>query len=441
MMVMMFVYKHAGLYLNTRRTMSTSNNSLNASPVLAPSQAQFSEDGGCKKGHTVVIKIGSSSLSSADGTVNIMTVCALVEVACALRQRGHRVILTTSGAVSIGSMCLGLDARPTEIATKKAVAAVGQCRLMRLYDDFFSLKGQPVAQVLLSRNNIGEKGHYYHALSTFRELLRLGVVPIVNENDTVNIDELRVGDNDTLAGLVASLVQAEWLFLLTDVDGVYTADPRSNPEARRLDVVPNVDDLKIDLGDAGSCWGTGGMATKIQAARIATMAGTCTVITLAKDPSSILRVMDGENVGTRFLPSANPVRGHKKWIAHGLSPTGSIVLDNGAVNAVKLKKSLFAAGIVSVEGDFTDNSSITLFDLEGQEIGIGLTNYSSADLDQIKGKGSSEYRDILGYHGPEEVIHRHNLVLRSFHTSSSELDLQSLSRDAESKANAPADST
>ena len=248
-------------------------------------------------GQTIVVKIGTSSLTRPDsGYLALATLANLVETLSQLRQQTHRVILVSSGAVGVGCSRLGLKTRPTTIAKKQAVAAVGQGRLIRIYDDLFTSLNQPIAQVLLTRTDLVQRSRYLNAHNTFRELLDLGVIPIVNENDTVAIEELKFGDNDTLSAQVASLVGANWLFLLTDVDRLYSADPRSNPDAQPISLVNNLKelaDLQVEPGRSGSAWGTGGMVTKLEAARIATAAGVRTVITEGKSPQNLLRILAG----------------------------------------------------------------------------------------------------------------------------------------------------
>jgi glutamate 5-kinase len=312
------------------------------------------------KGDIIVLKVGSASLSADDcKLLKLSNICSLVECICSLKQRGFQVILVTSGAVAVGCQRLGLAGRPESLITKQAVAAIGQSRLMRVYDDLFSAMSQPIAQVLLTRDNLRQRHHYVNALNTLTELLRLGVVPIINENDTVAIDELKVGDNDNLSALVASLVQAKWLFLLTDVAGLYDCDPRSNPRATLLHTVTDIGNLHVSLGSSGSL-GTGGMTTKLAAAEIATAAGVHTGILRATELDNIARMMSGELVGTHFTPSAHPLKSHKKFIAHGLRPEGAIVLDQGASDSIVNKKSLFSAGVVGVQGNFAAGASVRL---------------------------------------------------------------------------------
>ncbi|QSJ18274.1 glutamate 5-kinase [Nostoc sp. UHCC 0702] len=365
---------------------------------------------------TIVVKIGTSSLTQpGTGQLALSTIATLVETLCYLRQQDHRVILVSSGAVGVGCARLGLTERPKAIALKQAVAAVGQGRLMRVYDDLFTTLQQPIAQVLLTRSDLVQRSRYLNVYNTFGELLGLGVIPVVNENDTVAVDELKFGDNDTLSALVASLVQADWLFLLTDVDRLYSADPRSVPDARPIALVSNMKELAelgIQTGTQGSQWGTGGMVTKISAARIAIAAGVRTVITEGRFPGNIKKILQGEPLGTHFQPQPEPTSARKRWIAYGLLPAGKLYLDAGAIAAIaQAGKSLLAAGIKAVEGEFDTQEAVQLCDTSGNEIARGLVNYSSDELQKIRGCHSREIPTILGYIGAETVVHRDNLVL------------------------------
>ena len=365
---------------------------------------------------TLVVKIGTSSLTQPEtGLLALSTIASLVETLSHLRRQGHRVVLVSSGAVGVGCARLGLTERPKAIALKQAVAAVGQGRLIRVYDDLFTALQQPIAQVLLTRHDLVRRSSYLNVEQTFQELLNLGVIPIVNENDTVAVDELKFGDNDTLSALVASLVKADWLFLLTDVDRLYSADPRHHPEAQPIALVNHIDELKqlqVQIGDRGSNWGTGGMMTKIAAAQIATGAGVRTVITQGRTPAALEQIIQGAALGTQFAPQPRPVSARKRWIAHGLVPAGTLYLDEGAVQAIRHGgKSLLAAGIVAIEGEFASEDAVIICDRTGQEIARGIVNYTDAELDKIKGQQSDEIAHILGYPSPETVIHRDNLVL------------------------------
>jgi glutamate 5-kinase len=365
---------------------------------------------------TIVVKIGTSSLTQPEtGLLALSTIASVAETLSQLRREGHRVILVSSGAVGVGCARLGLKERPKAIALKQAVAAVGQGRLIRVYDDLFTTLQQPIAQVLLTRNDLVERSRYLNILNTFNELLELGVIPVVNENDTVAVEELKFGDNDTLSALVASLVKADWLFLLTDVDRLYTADPRSVPDASAIALVDSIEELnklQLQTGTQGSKWGTGGMVTKISAARIATTAGVRTVITQGKYPKNIEKILQGELIGTHFTPQLEPTSARKRWIAYGLVPAGKLYLDAGAIAAISQGgKSLLAAGIKIVEGQFDTQEAVQLCDSQGNEIARGLVNYSSDELQKIRGCHSREISTILGYVGVETVVHRDNLVL------------------------------
>lgn len=365
---------------------------------------------------TLVVKIGTSSLTHAEGNaLALSTIASLVETLTRLRQQGYEVVLVSSGAVGVGCRRLGLAERPKTMAMKQAVAAVGQGRLMRVYDDLFSSLEQPIAQVLLTRSDLVQRSRYVNAYRTFRQLLKLGVIPIVNENDTVAVEELKFGDNDTLSALVANLVGADWLFLLTDVDRLYSADPRYHPDAKPIHVVEHIeslDDLQVQVGDRGSSWGTGGMVTKIAAARIATSAGIRMVITEGRSPGNIERILKGENLGTHFAPQAQPSTARKRWIANGLVPTGKLYLDAGAVKAICHKgRSLLAAGITDIEGEFHQKDAVQLCDQSGKEVARGLVNYASIELEKILGLKSDQIASVLGHEGAETVIHRDNLVL------------------------------
>ncbi len=364
---------------------------------------------------TLVIKVGTSSLTRGDGRLALAAIAALIETIVDLRAQGYQIVLVSSGAVGVGAARLGMSERPKTIALKQAAAAVGQGIIMRVYDDLFREHHQPVAQILLTRGDLDRRSSYINAYNTFQELLRLGVMPIVNENDTVAVDELKFGDNDTLSARVASLIDADWLFLLTDVDRLYSADPRKFPDAQpivQIDRLEDLTNLQIQTGGQGSQWGTGGMVTKIAAAQIATSAGVRTAIMHGQFPQNIERILKGEPLGTQFTPQLRADSARKRWIAHGLVPVGKVYLDAGAVRAIISDgKSLLPAGIVRVEGNFDATDAVQLCDDLGLEIGRGIVNYSSTELEQIHGHRSSKITDLLGYVGEDTVIHRDNLVL------------------------------
>lgn len=364
---------------------------------------------------TIVVKIGTSSLTQPEtNTLALSTIASLVETLTQLRTQGYRVILVSSGAVGVGCARLSLTERPRKINQKQAIAAVGQGRLIRIYDDLFNHLQQPIAQILLTRRDLMDRSCYVNAHNTFMTLLDLGVIPIVNENDTVAIEELKFGDNDTLSALVASLVEANWLFLLTDVDKLYSADPRLVADAKPIDLVNSAEfsQLQVEVSNNGSGWGTGGMATKLTAARIATSAGVRTVITNGQQPTNIAKIIHGEAIGTQFEAQSRPENARKRWIAYGLLPMGKLYLDDGAIKAIcKQGKSLLAAGITKIEGEFVASEAVLLCNIEGEEIARGLVNYNNIEIDQIKGKQSDKISSILGYMGAETIIHRDNLVI------------------------------
>lgn len=353
-------------------------------------------------------------LESKAGELALSTLALVVDTLIALKRAGFWVVLVTSGAVGVGCRRLGLNRRPTSTAGKQALAAVGMGRLMHHYEELFAIANEATALVLVSRSDFGKRNKFINIQNTLVEIFKLGVVPVVNENDTVTSGEVKFGDNDRLSALVAGMVGAKWLFLLTDVDRLYTADPRTNPDAKPLDVVANINDLDVTTDQKGGTqWGTGGMETKIVAARLATAGGSNVVILHGRRPERILDFVleREEKVGTQFLPSVSPVSSMRKmWVLHGLVATGSIHVDDGASKAVLRKKSLFAAGIKDISGVFQCEDAVRIFDLNGIEIGRGISNYSSSDLHRIIGSKSGQIEEILGFPGPDEVIHRDNLV-------------------------------
>ena len=363
---------------------------------------------------TVVIKIGTSSLTQpSSGDIHIKAIAALVEIVVQLQRQNRRVILVSSGAVGIGCARLGIRDKPTKISLKQAIAAVGQGRLMGIYDNFFGVFNQPVAQVLLTRANLIQRQHYKNVYSTFQELLELGIVPIVNENDTVAVEELKFGDNDTLSALVASILEADWLFLLTDVDRLYSANPHLDPNAIPIMTVNHQElwQLQVDSTSQGQ-WGTGGMATKLAAAKIAAIAGVKTVICKGTNPEFIPRILAGENLGTQFQPLPRTINARKRWIAHAMLPVGKLILDEGAVKAILTQgRSLLPAGIIDVVNTFEAQQAVSLCDRLGQEIARGLVNYSSHEIQQIQGQRSQQISQILGFDGSDTIVHRDNLVI------------------------------
>ena len=339
-----------------------------------------------------------------------------------LKDSGYNVVLVSSGAVGVGCQRLGLENRPCEVAKKQALAAVGQVHLMRYYDDLFSALGMKCAQVLLTLDNLSNRSSYINARNTFQELLAYGAVPIVNENDTVAIDLLKIGDNDTLSAQVAILVGAQWLFLMTDVDALYTSNPNSDPDARAIHSVPSISKLTVDTSTQGTQWGTGGMATKLTAARMATAAGCRMVICHYSEPKNVIKILNGEQIGTIFDPLEQPLKGRKRWIL-AVPVRGRIFLNFGAVKALRdHRKSLFPAGIIKTDGDFGPQDAVTLCDANGMEFARGLVNYSKEDIDGGRGLKSRPFLEMLGYAGQEEVISRANICLMLANDSGDEED-------------------
>lgn len=362
---------------------------------------------------------------------------------------------------------LDMERRPKHLPQVQALAAVGQCKLMSMWDNLFSQMRQPVAQILLTRNDIADRTQYLNAEHTFIELLNMGVIPIVNENDTLSVQEIKFGDNDTLSAITAAMVQADYLFLMTDVDCLYDKNPRTNPDAKAIEVVDDISELAADVSSAGSSLGTGGMGTKIVAARLATAAGVTTVVTRSSKPGNIASIVNHVEslkrsaeeqqttassststseppaihtvpivnttngtalsepnlppLHTRFLPAPNPIRDRYFWLLHGLAPHGTIYIDAGAHAALSNKANLLPIGIVAVDGNFGQQECVRLCVLnprdaplsEAEEVGRALTNYSTSEVRRIKGRRSSMISEVLGYADSEYVAVRENVALHA----------------------------
>lgn len=363
----------------------------------------------------VVVKVGTSTLTHQTGLLNINRIEKLVRQLADLHNQGYEVILVTSGAVGAGMGKLGLQQKPKTLPEKQAIAAVGQVALTHLYQKLFSEYGKNIAQLLLTKDDIANRERYLNARNAFSALLVKGVIPIVNENDAVVIDEIKVGDNDTLSALVANLIDADLLILLSDIDGLYTANPRIDSSAKLLNIIPEIsDDIRAMAGDVGSKFGTGGMATKIKAAEIAVAGGVNMIIANGEDPKILLDIISGEDIGTLFAKNnKKEITAKKHWITYSSHKRGEIVIDQGAALALKQKKSLLPCGILSINGDFQKGATVIISSDKQKEIATGLVNYSSQDLAKIKGCKSSEIANILGYRDYNEVIHVDNMFLRS----------------------------
>ncbi|MGE5599199.1 MAG: glutamate 5-kinase [Bacteroidota bacterium] len=359
----------------------------------------------------LVVKVGSSTLTHATGQLNLGRMEALCRELADLANAGHQPILVTSGAVAAGLGRLGLAARPRSLPERQAMAAVGQGLLMQIYEKLFGEYGRVVAQILLTRDDASDRRRYLNARHTLLTLLGLGVIPIINENDTVATEELQFGENDTLSAMVAGLVDADLLLLVSDIDAFYTADPRRNPGARRLSEVGEITpEIVAAAGGAGSARGTGGMQSKIEAARIAVNSG-CLMALIGGEPGLVSALLRGDDVGTVFLPRPRALHARDRWIAFGMVPAGELVVDSGAVRALREGgKSLLPSGIVAVRGDFSPGDLVRVLDEQGAEVGRGLVNYCSAEIARLAGRRTAEIGDLLGHRGYEEIVHRDNLV-------------------------------
>jgi len=362
----------------------------------------------------VVVKIGSSVISDESG-LNAAMLDALCHDVDQLRKRGLEVILVSSGAVAAGKADLGVRGRPHTIPLKQAAAAIGQSRLMRAYKERLRPMGHLVAQVLLTRDDLANRRRYLNARNTLMTLLEHGAIPIINENDTVVVDEIRFGDNDNLSAMTTNLVEAGLLVMLSDVDGLFDRDPARHKDAQLLPVVERIsEEIEAMAGGSSSDLGTGGMATKIKAAKRATLCGAAAVIMNGRTPGNLLRLFDGVELGTYFLPARGRLAARKHWIAFTKKPRGKLLLDQGAIRAVVERgKSLLPSGISGVEGGFERGDAVRLCNLDGAEFARGVVNYTQAELLRIIGRNSSEIEKILGYKYGDEVVHRDNLVLEN----------------------------
>jgi glutamate 5-kinase len=366
-----------------------------------------------RRARRVVVKIGSQTLSSAQG-IEESRVKGLVRELAALHSQGKEIVIVSSGAVAAGMTRLGRKARPKTIPEKQALAAVGQIRLMALYERHFSRYEKNVAQVLLTHEDLANRQRYINAKHTFQTLLGSSIIPIVNENDTVAVEEMKFGDNDHLSALVATLLEADLLVILSDVDGIYDRDPRAHAAAALFPLIEKIKEVKSAIADDSlSPFGTGGIVTKIDAAEKASAAGIPTVITNGLKAGVLARVFDEEEeIGTLILPDENRLTNRKHWIAYNLKPAGDIVVDQGAHDALARKgKSLLPSGLKEVRGSFGVGDCVRCFDLDGREFARGLVNYSAQELNQIKGLHTSRIEKILGYKAYDEIIHRDDLVL------------------------------
>ncbi|MBK9955828.1 MAG: glutamate 5-kinase [Rhodocyclaceae bacterium] len=360
----------------------------------------------------LVVKVGSALVTN-NGTglaLDFITDCA--QQISVLRERSKEILLVSSGAIAAGMQRLGWTSRPHAMHDLQAAAAVGQMGLAQAYETTFARHGLKAAQILLTHEDLADRKRYLNARSTLQALLGYGVVPIINENDTVVTDEIKFGDNDTLGALVANLVEADALIILTDQQGLYTADPRREPTATLI-TEGRADDARFEsmAGGAGSGISKGGMITKVRAAQRAARSGAHTMIVSGREKDALLRTANGEQIGTLLYAKDSPLSARKQWLADHLQLAGSLLLDDGAVSALRAGRSLLAVGVRTVEGDFERGAAVACRTLAGTEIARGLINYSSSETRRIAGHSTSEIESLLGYVDNEELIHRDNLIL------------------------------
>ncbi len=362
--------------------------------------------------HRIVIKAGSGILTGKDG-LNSIVINNLANDICDLRSRGFEIILVSSGAISAGMKKVGYKNRPDGISEKQAMAAIGQSRLMMAYEKAFDHHGCSVAQILITRDDLNNRRRYLNARNTIFTLLSWGITPIINENDTVVIDEIKFGDNDNLSAMVANMTDSNLLAILSDIDGLYNDDPRTNKNARLIPLIDKIGSSIFQFANSvpGSL-GTGGMASKLAAAKKATLKGIPVVIANGRKKNIIRKIILGEEIGTFFLPQTRAICGRKHWIAFTRAIKGKIIIDEGAARAlIKSGRSLLPSGVVGVTGKFNRGDSVQIINRNGDEIAIGMADYGYNELDKIKGLNSCKIGEVLGFKHNDEIIHRDNLVI------------------------------
>ena len=358
-----------------------------------------------------VIKIGSSLITDAGRGLDSKAIAHWAQQIAELRQQGKELVLVSSGAVAEGMARLGWSKRPHELHKLQAAAALGQMGLVQEFESCFKQHGILTAQVLLTHDDLGNRSRYLNARSTLNTLLELGAIPIINENDTVATEEIRLGDNDTLAALVSNLVEADLMVLLTDQNGLYNADPRNNQNAELIsETDASNPELTAMAGDGGTL-GRGGMRTKVRAAQRAARSGASTLIASGSEDNVLLKIAAGENLGSLLLAKAEPITARKQWLANQLNLCGTLHLDAGASHALLRASSLLAVGVSQVSGQFKRGDLVSCISNNGKEIARGLVNYSAEEANRIKGLGSDKIESVLGYIDEPELIHRDNLVL------------------------------
>lgn len=362
----------------------------------------------------IVVKVGTSTITYPNGKMNYDKIERLARELTDLTNQGKEVILVTSGAGAAGRARLGLKEKPKTIPGKQAAAAVGQGIIMHIYERIFGEYGQVVAQILLTKVDAIDRHRYANSRNTFQALLEQKVIPIVNENDVVALDELKIGDNDNMSALVAGIVDADVDIILSDVAGLYTANPQTHPEAKLVSqVLAITPEIEATAGGAGSSGGTGGMYTKLQAAKAAVSTGIHLVIASGDEPHVISRILQGEEVGTLFVSKENRLQFRKRWLAFGAQILGTLTVDDGLAKALKKKGScsILPVGMTKVEGTFESGSTVSVVDAAGHELARGLVNYDSHDLQKLSGVKTADIEQTLGHKHFDEVIHRDNLVV------------------------------
>jgi len=362
----------------------------------------------------IIVKLGTSTLTAGTSHIAAPVLIGIARQVQVLQKSGHQVVIVSSGAMAAGRETLGFPSLPKDIPAKQMLSALGQPRLMSLYEQLFGFYDLTVAQVLLTRADLNNRRSYLNARNTLMALLDHGVIPVVNENDTVATEEIRVGDNDNLSALVANLVDADWLVLLTDQPGLFTADPRTTPDSKLVEEVSTAEIpewLWQAAGGRGSGLGTGGMVTKLQAADLARRSGATCLIADGGESDVLVRLVNGEKLGTRFLPVASAVESRKRYILSARRAPGALCVDEGAARALRQGSSLLPVGLVGVSGVFERGDTVRVLDASEKEIARGIVNYSSRDLSQLTRRRSDEIETILGYNFGDEIVHRNNLVL------------------------------
>ncbi len=365
------------------------------------------------KAKRIVVKVGSSILASVEKGLHYEVFSRLTKEISDLKRQGYEVVLVSSGAIAAGMEKLGYRTRPRDITQKQATAAVGQTRLMNIYESYFSRYQQMIAQVLLTRDDLSHRRRFLNARNTLLTLLELGIIPVINENDTVAVDEIKFGDNDNLSALITNLVGADLLVILTDIDGLCDSDPRVNPHARCIPLVEEIDTgMDGIIGETKSETSVGGMISKIQAARKASRFGIPTVVARGTREKVLHQILRGKEIGTLILPKGEALSSRKYWIAFNPKPKGDVTVDEGAKKAIVQKgKSLLPSGVVKIKGSFVRGDLISCLGPRGKEFARGLVNYSAAELEKIKGLRSDRIESTLGYKYCDEVIHRDDLVV------------------------------